>query len=61
MSSSFNHVYIPNVFYPYMKFPARAAKQMREWRSAARNKKARSGLQSACDELIDKGAINTGE
>jgi hypothetical protein len=24
-------------------------------------KKERSGLQSACDELIDKGAIITGE
>jgi hypothetical protein len=24
-------------------------------------KKSRSGLQSACDELIDKGAIITGE
>jgi hypothetical protein len=27
----------------------------------SREKKQRSGLQSACDELIDKGAIITGE
>jgi hypothetical protein len=27
-------------------------------RSTAGQKKARSGLQSACDELIDKGAIH---
>ena len=28
---------------------------------AAGQKKERSGLQSACDELIDKGAFITGE
>jgi hypothetical protein len=28
---------------------------------ASPGKKSRSGLQSACDELIDKGAIITGE
>jgi hypothetical protein len=27
----------------------------------ATEKKSRSGLQPACDELIDKGAIITGE
>ena len=30
-------------------------------RAAAGQKKERSGLQSACDELIDKGAFITGE
>ena len=30
-------------------------------RSGSPGKKSRSGLQSACDELIDKGAIITGE
>ena len=30
-------------------------------RRGAPEKKSRSGLQSACDELIDKGAIITGE
>jgi hypothetical protein len=36
---------------------------MRAWglKSLRREEVSRSGLQSACDELIDKGAIITGE
>jgi hypothetical protein len=41
------------------RFPWRLS--VRSAHFVAQKKRGRSGLQSACDELIDKGAIITGE
>jgi hypothetical protein len=52
-------VFVPQKIVPAA--PARTESDRKDHMFQRFRKKERSGLQSACDELIDKGAIITGE